>query len=148
MEREKLNKFLVSKKLKKRMKAIFLRSVNIGEFEDFFSDYKLYILEGYGKHQTLDQFRIDWIRKQLGKDKSRSPVKVEFNESTVSVEQYHQYDYNKMIRFFTGHKRALLILYSKYGLTLNEIGDVFGVGEARISQILNDIRRTFCEDQI
>lgn len=146
MEREKLNKFLVSKKLEKRMKTIFFRSVNIGEFDDFLSDYRLHLLEGFGHRQTLDQFRIDWIRKKCGRNGSKIIYESELFEKDISVRDSCGDDYDNCVSKLLGYERTIFILSFKYGLTLKEIGDVFALSESRVSLLMKDIGSKIAEE--
>lgn len=145
MEREKLNKFLVSKKLEKRMKTIFFRSVNIGEFDDFLSDYRLHLLEGFGHHQTLDQFRIDWIRKKCGRNGSKVIYETALYEKNTLVYDSCVDEYDDCVSRLFGYERAIFILSFKHGLTLKEIGDVFTLSESRVSLLMKNLGRKIAE---
>lgn len=67
------------RKIKKRMKAALLRYGLTSHTEDFTHDYCLTILEGGAKHQTINQFVIDNLRRLTkSRTKQGEQKKLEF----------------------------------------------------------------------
>jgi|SRR6185369_224514 len=44
------------------------------QIDDIYQDYCLHILSGHGKHQTINQFMIDWIRHDCGRKGHRKLI--------------------------------------------------------------------------
>lgn len=58
-------------KIKKRIKAGLVR-YNLGHLaEDFTHDYFIHVMSGHGKHQTINQFIVDNLRRITGRRKDK-----------------------------------------------------------------------------
>lgn len=136
-------KYLTSNKLKQRLLYICNKFGRGDLFEDIYHDYVIHILEGYGQHQTLDQFFLDYSRKKKwvtsnGRSKVIHMCEIQENEITPTVDTCpFLYEYLDKLK---GTERALAVCHYKYNIRLRELADIFGADPSRISQIMKMTR--------
>ncbi|MDD0853026.1 hypothetical protein HBN50_07955 [Halobacteriovorax sp. GB3] len=141
MKERNTHQYLLESNLEHRMKFVYLRFNVPGSFDDFFQEYRLTILDGRAKSQTLDQFAIDYLRKKLGRNGERrqeSIVLEYFDQQSIEF-PLSSIETNKFISSLIGTERALFILRFQFGFTEAEMAHVFSITPSRISQVLNQI---------
>lgn len=123
-----------------------LRRFSISEsVEDFAQEYVLGVLEGKNRHQTIEQFVIDVLRKRSGRkgtsgyDQRLALVSAR-NIEDIQVSDRRAPQDNLDARIHSDRMRSFVKqrewhLYSE-GYSLKEIGELTGVSQSRISQKL------------
>lgn len=150
MSRLELEQYLQSPNLKRRLRYLHKRYRIIRPFDDFFQLYCLKIISGKCLSQTLDQFAIDVLRGEIGRNGSKI-IKCKALESydfpsdpDICAEIINLEEIEKL----RGVPRALVILISKYGFTLKEVGYLFKVSESRISQLLKQAKKELKHEKL
>lgn len=136
MSNEKL-KYLTSEKLRKNLHIAFKRFRIPGEFEDFEADYRLHILEGRGKKQTVQQFAIDWLRGEYGRSGDKKPISQAIQIDDLNMEAPEtksDHDFEAMVKHLPVLDRIMLVLLIKYKFTQCEVADVLGMTKGRVCQ--------------
>lgn len=147
---EKTREYLLKPETVERLKYIFYKKLRrTHDFEDFYHDYIIHVLEGHGTHQTLDYFAIDWLRGKTfyNRKKKTAPAFCEF-KTNVHISQiesiYLGQGYKDIVHDlaskYKGRARILVFLYYIYGLNHIEIAKILNLTEPRISQLLTMIR--------
>lgn len=129
----------------------------INDAEDLAHNVLVNYMEGKGAHQTVDQATIDQIRKMFGSIRRERPKVDGRRKNKVtpkpifvgeeplpfivsdSVVGTSLPDFNKALNGLTIAERAVACLICMYGLKVGEIAFVFGVNQARASQIVGQI---------
>lgn len=136
-------RYLTSNKLKKRLLYICNKFGKQDLFEDIYHDYILHILEGYGQHQTLDQFFLDYSRKKkwINQSCEKNILQFcEFDESFIAPATDSCPFLYEHLGKLKGTERAIAVCHYKYNLQLQELADIFGVDPSRISHLMGPIR--------
>ena len=114
--------------------------------EDFAQEATLKLSQG--RKANMSQLLIDFIRLEYGDtrqgaEKGKSwAEKRAYNEldlAQASEPFSHDLDFYSLLEDLDEKQRAYLILTHKWGLTLAEVGDCFGVTEGRVSQQLTAV---------
>lgn len=132
-----------AKKLLMRAKASAKR-LGFGSIaEDLAQAVLLRFCEGRGQHQTVDQAVIDAIRAEFGSPRTpgherrkavQRPVAGMEAARGIGVEPRDGLDFERLTGMLEERDRAIAKLIYVWGLTEQEIGDLFGISESRISQ--------------
>lgn len=142
--------YLLSPKLISKLKHAFNDyGGGFADFEDFYHDYIIHILESKGLHQTIDQYAIDWYRKFVGRTGKKKTLayavsdeeylaKLQAEETHLNL-PYIQY-VKSLLDKYKGRSRAVIMLYYVYSYDQDEIGLLFNVSASRICQILKRIK--------
>lgn len=113
--------------------------------EDFAQEATLALSQG--RKATISQLLTDFIRHEYGRSETGAKGYM-WNEKRGFLEldhtqegEPHSYnlDFNKHLSCLDSIERAYVVLYHKWGLSLLEIGDAFGLSEGRVSQQLSAI---------
>ena len=146
-----LEKYLTSPKLKKRLRFLCHKYGKQQFFEDIYHDYVVWILEGKGSHQRLDDWFIDYSRKQ--KWCKRKEVKLSLPRFSSFDDSLHEngdereeFDFEPL-ESLKGSERGVGFLYFKYRLKQDEIAEIYQVVPSRIAQVLTDIKRRLYANQ-
>lgn len=146
--RKENNEYLSSHDLKKRLRFVHRKFQIRYEFEDFYHDYVIHILEGHGQHQNLDQFAIDHIRQRLGrygqKIALRNALKLNIEEMAKEIDKsVISAEYIRVIKDLseshTGRSRIMILLHYVYGFEKVEIAHLFNLHPSRVCQIFRGI---------
>lgn len=151
------------KKLEKRLRYICSKFGRKEYADDVVNSYALYLLEGNGQHQTIDQYFIDYSRANqwcYRNNDVRADEKAIF-KNTLSLDyttddnnSFHeiigQSDFkdttiNELAKSLRGGNRIIFLLIAKWGLNEVEIGDIFSVSSSRISQRITGIQGRLSE---
>ncbi len=119
------------------------------------------MLEGKHQHSTIDQMVIDYLRSTYGGTGLRSNLAKHSLERAHSVEPEdmermlelsvqekapHRLDFDECARWIEDPiDRCTFGLFFYWGLSVEEIGNLFGVGKGRISQRIKGIQRCILE---
>lgn len=145
---EEQNEYLQNPETVRRLKYVFYKVLKRkNDFEDFYHDYVVHILEGKGSSQTLDQFGIEWLREKTfyNRDKKSAPqfcsfdLLKNFNEAEVDDETYRELILD-LAKKYSGRYRMVIFLYYLHGMNHKELGFLLNITESRISQILSTIK--------
>lgn len=134
----------------KLQKHIFFATKKYGfvfEFEDISQEILCRLLEGSHQKATMEQAVVDYIRATYGRVKSNLTFKAlrqyehfdsqNFGEGMPQKEDNTKKD-NDLIQEMASHlfgsRRAIFLLKNKWGMTYNEIGDLFGFSKQRAWQ--------------
>ncbi len=148
--KEELDKYITDEQTIQRLRYVYFKKLKRSDdFEDFYQDYAVNILEGKGAHQTIDYFAIDWLREKTFYNRKLkiAPKFFELNPSFDfrKAENSHLSEaYRELVidlaNKHVGRTRIIVFLHYLFGLNLSEIGDVLNVTESRVSQLLTKIR--------
>lgn len=94
------------------------------------------ILEGKGKHQTINQAVIDAIRKDYGRTPRALPPDKVLQDNSVL---------QSFVSSLAGVKRSVISLTYEWGFDLKEIGHVLGMTSSRVCQIKAEALAMFDE---
>lgn len=133
---------IVDPKVRAKITKVYLIETNgaIGNLEDCIS----YVAESRlsNPRRPLRYVIIDYVRSET-KSRGRNPEKesLYFAEAFEDRASIQDYDSPILIRelasmLATQRERTAFLLYYRFKFTMDEIGEVLGVGDARISQIL------------
>lgn len=116
--------------------------------EDFAQEVALNEISG--RHTTMNNHLVDYLRKEFGdirylpgQSKASAllnPIEVTDNTSGF-YEQGNDMDYETIINSLSAREQAYMNLIHRWGFTLNEVGQTFGVSEGRVSQEVKEINR-------
>lgn len=132
--------YLTSKKLQRRLKYICAKFGRIQDYEDVYQSYCVHILEGKGEKQTLDQFFIDYSRKNkwCARDLP-APLFTEFEDYKCNMHPVIELkEIDRISSLLSGTEKSIFKMFFKFDLLIKEIADVFDVCPSRISQIINE----------
>lgn len=113
--------------------------------EDFAQYVDLKQLEG--RESTLEFLLIDFLRNQNGHP-TRNPNRYQDRQAYLYDEEVHAYpsqddltgiDYHALMQSLDQKEKAYINLIHRWGMTMKEAGEVFGVNESRASQIVSEI---------
>lgn len=114
--------------------------VKLDHLDDVVQEYFKTILEGKSQHQTLDQFFIDYSRKQRWTYKTTPLKHYSFDDrllrhhgSLTPIEVS-----SKILGIVDTELRIISLLIAKYGFDQVEIAELFGVSPARICQKIKE----------
>lgn len=143
------------KKLQDRVRRWFTVRKYVSIADDGAQEYALGLLEGKHKHQTIDQFCIDYLRQRFGSSRTKSHGQRQNFEYADSFEPdlhtgangscdvralENGRDADVHLRHFREVDRACFYLVHYWGLSEVEVGDIFGFSESRVSQRLKRIQ--------
>ena len=138
---------------KKKRAALLAYIANGGQsqdVEDFYHSVIVDILSGKKKdYKYMSTKAIDYMRKNYGSTrKGSSKEKHNFIKSYRSGNTYHRsylpntenkIEVEKLLQLINNKRSvALITMYFKYGLTMKEIGKIFGITESRIWGLLSE----------
>jgi RNA polymerase sigma factor (sigma-70 family) len=109
--------------------------------EDFASSFILRVLEGKSRHQLLRHALLDYLDRE---ERPMNRLKLLLSQIQDPAKEFTQED--KVILFDIIKKHAspleekLLHLYLIEGYRLHEIGKLYGISEARISQRFSELK--------
>jgi hypothetical protein len=117
--------------------------------DDFAQELALHWLSGHGKHQTVDQFFIDYLRTLYGRsgvcsDRSKYSERRNYVDLTEArdiaapsrdLEPKREYSH-----LFSGRESVIYELYFVEERSGEAIGEYLGVTESRVSQLLASIK--------
>lgn len=131
--------------LNRRLVAICHKRGKGSIADDVVSSYRIKLLEGSNLSQTLDQFFIDYCRKEKIHN-TRSNISqgtyTEFNEDYIGgQEEKEKSEFKKIISEESPMDQAILNLFFKHGYVQGEIADLFGWTESYISQRIKECKR-------
>lgn len=118
------------------------------EIQEDFAQYAMIRIHE-GATSKVSMLLVDFLREEFGrtrKDGTPNPkAALTLNplqlttENMPRSEQVHSLDYDRILSALSPEDRAYLTLQNKWGFTLQEIGDTFGVTEGRVSQVLTEV---------
>lgn len=137
-------------KIAKRAKNVAIKRGYPELADDFSQEIVVHYLSGKGRHQTVDQFFIDYLRSRYGDSRNgRNRVGNAAERNYIELDEVrnladHSGD-DKSDRnsahYFTGKELTLYHLYFEEQMREAHIGALFGVTESRISQMLNPMKK-------
>lgn len=144
---------------KKYLRAIqYAHRAGFGQIADDFGGYYVErLLLGKGLTQPFKYALIDFLRQHNGNPRTLSQGADALLQThrtlgeertmdkavahTYQESKLHNLDFQKALKKLSERERAMLILYSIYGLDLKEIGYCFGVSEATVSLVMKESKR-------
>lgn len=109
--------------------------------EDLAQDTILHYLEGKGQHQKVDHALVDCIRQRFGQEREKNyDKKTRLRNAGSGVsgpevkglqvpQHHHDFDLDRLTAKLPERLRAVVFLHFKWGLTLPEIAEAFGITE-------------------
>lgn len=146
------NQYLSDPELIVRLKAVYFGKLKQHQdFDDFYHDYVVHTLEGFGAHQTLDQYGIDWLRKKTFYNRKRkvAPQFTSIEDLYKPIKDTEDQSHlgsgyigivKELAQKYQGKTRVVVFLYYLYGCNQKEIGFVLNVTESRVCQLLTMIK--------
>lgn len=126
-------------RIKDRFKVICSKYDHI-DHEDVFQAWCLNVLSGKGRRQTLDQFLIDYSRKNkfCSKAYKATPRFREYFETDTKVDPKPNatMELEALIKGLPLREKIVLRLRVLWGFDYSEIGDLLEISKGRVSQIL------------
>jgi hypothetical protein len=110
-------------------------------------DFRAYAVEcwlKYGGKGEVKKIYVDWLRKKFGRrfnfvrNEMDNAIAVNFDEIEDVKEKI--FDFSEIFLFLPIADTIILNLTVKWGFTAQEIAEVFGVTEGRISQVRKLVR--------
>lgn len=116
--------------------------------EDFAQEVALENLKG--RTTTMKNHLIDYLRREYG-DTRYAPGKIKadalLNPAEVTElnsgyeEQTNTIDFESLINCLDAREQAYMNLIHRWGFTMFEVGQTFGVSEGRVSQEVKEINK-------
>lgn len=138
-----------AKKFRERAVASARRYGFAETADDIAQTVLLKFCEGRGQHQTIDQAVIDAVRSKFGRPglpgyerRFTAEHQMAGMEAArgIGVEQKHRHDFERLTGMLPAGERIITRLTYEWGFTEQEIGDLFGITESRISQKLAGVQ--------
>lgn len=155
--KEEIEAHVLNEETITRLKYIFHTKLKRrNDFDDFYHDYVVHLLEGYGAHQTLDQFAVDWIReKTFFNRRTRTAPSIESLDALINstgsrfepenredglFTEWYREQVNELVKKYKGRPRIAIYLYFFLGMDMREIALLLDVTESRVSQLFREIK--------